>query len=172
MCWIDLAHMPSWKNCRLFTNCENSTWPPTVVLGRWYVFLLQKLGSNKPQHCKIASFGWKQCFIFSFKQIKNLSYEPLQLLLLKTTNRNRSHTSSKNTKRIIWLPVSKNSGHCKFCIQIFLEARDRENPCIWKRNRVTEIKSVWAIWNHKKFVILLQVQRTVGVNKCTGLCRK
>jgi len=31
-CSIDLAYMPSCKMCHLFTNCENSTWPPTVVL--------------------------------------------------------------------------------------------------------------------------------------------
>ena len=41
MCWIDLTHMPSWKNCCLFTNCENSTWPLTAVLWAW-CFLIER----------------------------------------------------------------------------------------------------------------------------------
>ena len=106
MCWIDLDHMPSWKNCCLFTNCENSTWPLTAVLWAWCFLVerdmfccLKRWAQINHKNCKIALFGWKQCFIFLFKQIKNLSYEPLHLLLLKTTNRNRTVIHLSKTQK-------------------------------------------------------------------------
>jgi len=32
------------------------------------------MDSNKPQYCKIASFGRKQCYIFLFKHIKTQAH--------------------------------------------------------------------------------------------------
>jgi len=179
MCWIDLDHMPSWKNCCLFTNCENSTWPLTAVLWAWCFLVerdmfccLKRWAQINHKNCKIALFGWKQCFIFLFKQIKNLSYEPLHLLLLKQQTAIAQSYIFQKHKKITWLIVKKKFWTLSALHTKLKKQHNHENSCIWKLNRLTEIKSVWAVWIHKKSVILLKVQRTARVNKCTGLFRK